>query len=99
MPYGILFDRDARDDLKQLRKYDRTAILDIIERFLTHAPTQEQGTRIKTLAQPAISQFRLRVDEFRVYYDVDDDGQQVYVLRVCEKGRRTTAEVTAHEDH
>ena len=66
---------------------------------LAHAPTQEQGTRIKALQQPAISQFRLRVGEFRVYYDVDEDDQEVYVLRVREKGRRTTDEVTTPEDH
>jgi mRNA-degrading endonuclease RelE of RelBE toxin-antitoxin system len=37
------------------------------------------------MAQPFWSQYRLRVDEFRVYYDVDDDHRVVNVLRVLMK--------------
>ncbi len=37
------------------------------------------------MAQPFWSQYRLRVDEFRVYYDVNDDQRTVNVLRVLIK--------------
>ena len=47
-------------------------------------------SRIKKLTQPAISQYRLRVGEFRVYYDVDEYAQHVIVIEVFEKGRGTT---------
>ena len=44
-----------------------------------------------------MSQFRLRVGDFRVYYDVDEAAQEVHILRVVEKGTRTTEEVTKNE--
>ena len=98
MPHTIQFDRDAVDDLRRLRKRDQTTILSQVQRYLVHQPTQEQGARSKALEQPAASQFRLRIGEFRVYYDVDEEDQRVDVLRVMKKGTRTTQEVTGHED-
>jgi mRNA-degrading endonuclease RelE of RelBE toxin-antitoxin system len=97
MPFTIRLDRVAIDDLRDLRKRDQTTITDQMERYLTHEPNKEQGSRIKALRQPAISQFRLRVSEFRVYYDVADEAEEVRVIRIVKKGRHTTAEVTGHE--
>jgi mRNA-degrading endonuclease RelE of RelBE toxin-antitoxin system len=42
------------------------------------------------MAQPFWSQYRLRVGDFRVYYDVDEGARTVDVLRILEKGTRTT---------
>ena len=98
MPFEIKFGPAAQQDLRVLRKYDQTAIRDQIQRHLLQQPTRQTGTGIKELVQPAISRFRLRVGEFRVYYDVDLKSQEVHVIRVVEKGRRTTQEVTRHED-
>ena len=97
MPDTIQFDRDALNDLRKLRRRDQTTILDHIRRYLRHRPEIAQGTRIKVLEQPAVSQFRLRVGEFRVYYDVDEVNRKVYILRVVRKGRRTTEEVIGNE--
>ncbi len=97
MPYITKFDRDALDDLRRLRKREKTTLLDNIQRYLVHQPAVERGTRIRALKQPAISQFRFRVGDFRVYYDVDDESQEVRILRVVEKGTRTTEEVTKDE--
>jgi len=97
MAFRIVFDRDAITDLEGLRKYDRTAILNDIERHLAEAPAQETGSRIRALRQPAVSQFRLRVGQFRVYYDVDLDDGVVYILRVRVKGSRMTTEVVRDE--
>jgi mRNA interferase RelE/StbE len=73
-------------DLKALRAFDQRRVLDQIDSHLRHQPRAESRSRIKALAQPFWSQFRLRVDEFRVYYDVTDDPFAVYVLRVLAKG-------------
>ena len=37
--------------------------------------------------------FQLRVGDFRVFYDVDEDEGLVVVRHVRRKGRRTTGEV------
>lgn len=92
MAYSIRFDQTAIEDLSQLRKRDQTTLLENVQRFLTHSPGTEQGRRIKRLHKPAISDLRLRVGDFRVYYDVDDEAQEVHVLRVARKGTRTTEE-------
>jgi mRNA-degrading endonuclease RelE of RelBE toxin-antitoxin system len=54
-----------------LRAFDQTAILDHIEQVLSVNPTMENKARVKRLRQPAPTQYRLRVGEFRVFYDVD----------------------------
>jgi mRNA-degrading endonuclease RelE of RelBE toxin-antitoxin system len=42
------------------------------------------------MSQPFWSQYRLRVNAFRVYYDVDEEACVVSVLRVLEKGTGQT---------
>jgi mRNA-degrading endonuclease RelE of RelBE toxin-antitoxin system len=44
------------------------------------------------MSQPFWSQYRLRVDEFRVYYDVNDNDRIVNVLRVLMKTTDQTTE-------
>lgn len=44
------------------------------------------------MVQPFWSEFRLRVGDFRVYYDVKEAELVVRVLRVLEKGSGTTAQ-------
>ncbi len=45
------------------------------------------------MEQPFWSEYRLRVDEFRVYYDVDEESRVVNVLRVLEKGTETMPQI------
>ncbi|MBI3920326.1 MAG: hypothetical protein HY318_02820, partial [Armatimonadetes bacterium] len=70
MPYQIPIDPHAKIELRRLRKHDQTMILDEAEKYLTWEPMKEQGTRIRELTQPAVSQFRLRVGDCRVYVSI-----------------------------
>ncbi len=45
------------------------------------------------MAQPFWSQYRLRIDDFRVYYDVEGAQPTVNVLRVLKKGTGSTPQV------
>ncbi|OYV88637.1 MAG: hypothetical protein B7Z73_08155 [Planctomycetia bacterium 21-64-5] len=83
MPYEILYSDEAVKKLKGLRAFDRTAILDQIEQVLDTNPMQESKARVKMLRQPAPTQYRLRVGEFRVFYDVV--GQSVHVIEILSK--------------
>ena len=76
MVYEVRYSNEAVEQLKRLRAFDQTAILDQIEQVLSVIPTMESKARVKRLRQPAPTQYRLRVGEFRVFYDVD----QVTVL-------------------
>jgi mRNA-degrading endonuclease RelE of RelBE toxin-antitoxin system len=83
MRYTVRYSRDALTALKRMRPYDRTAILDQIERMLTTNPGRESKARIKRLRQPAPTQYRMRVGEYRVLYDVD--GPTVTIILILSK--------------
>jgi mRNA-degrading endonuclease RelE of RelBE toxin-antitoxin system len=83
MPYEIRYSNEAVQQLKKLRAYDRTAILDQIEQVLKVNPAIVSKARIKQLRDPAPTQYRLRVGEFRVFYDVAEDV--VFVIQVLSK--------------
>jgi mRNA interferase RelE/StbE len=73
MPYDLRYSNAAVEQLKKLRAFDQTAILDQIEQVLRINPTIESKARIKRLREPAPTQYRLRVGEYRVFYDVDQE--------------------------
>ena len=91
-PYEIRYADEAVSDIRMLRAFDQRRILEAIERHLTYEPERVSRSRIKALLQPFWSQYRLRVDEFRVCYDVDDELHVVYVLRVLMKTTHRTPE-------
>src|SRR5712692_5085264 len=88
--YEIRYAQIAAKDIRGLRRFDQLKVLDGIERYLSHQPRLESKSRIKAMRQPFWSQYRLRIDDFRVYYDVDDASHQVHVLRVLMKTTQTT---------
>jgi len=53
-------------------------------------PTLERRSRVKRMRGNFYPPYRLRVGDFRVYYDVDERRSEVLVLHVWEKGRRAT---------
>jgi mRNA-degrading endonuclease RelE of RelBE toxin-antitoxin system len=70
MKYEILFAPEALEDLKRLRKVDAATILDAVEVHLRHAPERVSKSRIKQLRGLHSPQYRMRVGEWRVFYDV-----------------------------
>jgi len=83
MPYEIRYSNESVEQLKNLRVFDRTAILDQIDQVLSVNPTVVSKTRIKRLREPAPTQYRLRVGEFRVFYDVQETA--VLVIQILSK--------------
>ena len=57
--------------------------MDQIEQVLLVNPTLESKARVKLLRQPAPTQYRLRVGEFRVFYDVVQET--VLVIQILSK--------------
>lgn len=83
MSFEVKYSDEAVEDLKKLRAFDRTAILDQIEAILMVNPTVESKARVKLLRQPAPTPYRLRVGEFRVFYDVKEEV--VLIVRILSK--------------
>jgi mRNA interferase RelE/StbE len=80
MRYEIIFAPEAADDLKNLKAHYRAEVKDAIERYLRHEPTKTRRSRIKRLRGLSRPQYRLRVGEVRVFYDVSHSSVEVLAI-------------------
>ena len=87
MKYEIILAPEAVQDLKLLDTYQKAKIKDLIEVHLRHAPTKTSKSRIKRLRGLRHPQYRLRIDEFRIFYDVLED--RVEILAIILKSKVT----------
>jgi mRNA-degrading endonuclease RelE of RelBE toxin-antitoxin system len=96
--FEIRLARGALEDLRRLRAHDRARIIDEIERCLVEQPQQPSRNRkeLTALVPPwehVPPVWELRVDDYRVFYDVDARARRVIVRAVRPKGRSTTKEI------
>ncbi len=77
MAFDIRYSRTSHGQLKGFRAFDRAAIIQQIESVLGTSPTLTSKARVKRLRQPAPTEYRLKVGDFRVFYNVVDDVVQV----------------------
>ena len=82
-PYRITLKPDAARDLDRLQNYDATMIVDRIERHLRFEPPRDSRSRIKRLRGVQPADYRLRVQDYRIFYRIV--GHEVQVLRVMHK--------------
>ena len=83
MRFEMLLAPEAVEDLRRLKAGERTAVKKALETHLRHEPTKTSRSRIKRLRGIARPQYRLRVEEVRVFYDVS--GSTVEVLAIVPK--------------
>jgi mRNA-degrading endonuclease RelE of RelBE toxin-antitoxin system len=83
MRYEIVLAPEVVEDLNALKAAAKTAVKDALETHLRHEPTKVSKSRIKRLRGLSRPQYRLRVDEVRVFYDVT--GKEVEVLAIVAK--------------
>jgi mRNA-degrading endonuclease RelE of RelBE toxin-antitoxin system len=84
MVYEVILKPSAERDLERLRKYDAVLVVDGIEKYLTRDARMESKTRIKKLRGMVEPDYRLRIQDFRIFYTVDDAGK-VWILRILHK--------------
>src|SRR2546427_6357945 len=88
MRFDIVFTTEALEDLRLFRKGERTRIIEAIEEQLSHEPNHETRNR-KRLRPNQTAEWVLRVDRFRVFYDIEESAHLVKVEAVWYKrGRR-----------
>ena len=83
MRYEIVLAPEAVGDLRALKANLRAAVSDALEEHLRHQPMKTSQSRIKRLRGFLRPQYRLRVDDVRVFYDVT--GETVEVLAIVSK--------------
>jgi mRNA-degrading endonuclease RelE of RelBE toxin-antitoxin system len=80
MRLEILLAPEVVEDLRRLKK-ERSAVKEALETHLRHEPTKTSRSRIKRLRGMARPQYRLRVEEVRVFCDVSGSDVQVLAIR------------------
>ena len=80
MKYEIVFAPEAVRDVRNLKAHLRSVVRDGVEACLRHAPTTVSKSRIKRLRGLARPQFRLRLGEVRVYYDVRESTVEILAV-------------------
>lgn len=83
MHHEIVLSPQAVVDLKRLPARIRAEVLDHIKIHLSHEPAKGSRSRIKRLRGLRRPQFRLRVGDIRVFYDVA--GVEVQILTIVTK--------------
>jgi mRNA-degrading endonuclease RelE of RelBE toxin-antitoxin system len=85
--YEIIFAPEAEEELLALRANERSEVLDAIETHLRFEPEKVSKSRIKRLEGIEWPQYRLRIGDIRVFYDVVDldEGIVVEVLAIRAK--------------
>ncbi len=78
----------AAAQIRRLRRIDAVAVLDAIEVHLRHEPDRVRRSRIKRLRGRQSTAYRLRVGDYRVFYDIAE--AEVVIIAVLHK--RDTAE-------
>jgi mRNA-degrading endonuclease RelE of RelBE toxin-antitoxin system len=68
--YEIKFTAQALNQLKGFRKYEQQQILTAIETSLKQQPNSPTRNR-KNLRPNPLSEWELRIDKFRVFYDLN----------------------------
>jgi mRNA interferase RelE/StbE len=83
MRFEILLSPQAVEDLRALKANARAAVKEALETHLRSEPTKISRSRIRRLRGLSKPQYRLRVEEVRVFYDVV--GSTVEVLAIVPK--------------
>lgn len=66
-----------------MKRYYAGIIVDAIEKHLSEEPEKVHGSVIKRLRGKQDATFRLRVQDYRVFYDVSED--KVEIIQVLHK--------------
>ncbi|MGH9767422.1 MAG: type II toxin-antitoxin system RelE family toxin [Blastocatellia bacterium] len=73
MPYSVQFTPEAARQLRALRAFERVKIADRCPRILSVNPTLTSKARVKRLRDDVFPPYRLRVDDYLVFYDVEEE--------------------------
>ena len=80
MAFDIVLAPEAARVLRSLPGHQRALVKDTIERHLRHDPTTVSKSRIKRLRGLRQPQYRLRVGDIRVFYDVTETAVEVLAI-------------------
>ncbi len=80
MRFEIVLTDTAKDHYQALTARWQSVVRDGMETHLRHEPTKVSRSRIKRLRDMAHPEYRLRLESYRVFYDVDDEAVTVLAI-------------------
>ena len=80
MRFEIVLAPEAVEDFRALKANLHAAVREALETHLRHEPTKTGQSRIKRLRGLSRPQYRLRVDEVRIFYDVTKTTVEVLAI-------------------
>lgn len=80
MLYKIEYSIDAIEHLRYLSARQRSIIFDAVDKQLCYEPKVETRNR-KLMRSNALSVYELRVQNLRIYFDVEEIPEKVVVIR------------------
>jgi mRNA-degrading endonuclease RelE of RelBE toxin-antitoxin system len=80
MRFDIVLAPGAVEAMRKLPANIRSQVRDALERHLRKEPAKVSRSRIKRLKGLSRPQYRLRVDEIRVFYDVKETAVEVVAI-------------------
>jgi mRNA-degrading endonuclease RelE of RelBE toxin-antitoxin system len=92
MRFEIILAPQAARTLRSLPARLRAEVRGALETHLRHEPTRVSKSRIKRLRGMAKPQYRLRVGEMRVFYDVGNEIVEVLAIVSKKQAQRWLAE-------
>ena len=92
MRFEVILAPEAIEDLRRLNARERSTVRRAIETHLRQAPTKTSRTRIKRLRGLSRPQYRLRVGEVRVFYDVSASAVEVLAIMAKSEAEKRLAE-------
>jgi mRNA-degrading endonuclease RelE of RelBE toxin-antitoxin system len=79
--FRLEFTLEAVDDLESMRTFDQRRLVAAMEVQLVHEPTRETRNR-KQLRPNDLAEWELRVEAFRIFYDVLEIDGVVKVVAI-----------------
>jgi len=80
MRFEIVLAPQAVRAFRTLRARTRSEVRDALETHLRHEPRKTSKSRIKRLRGTRQPQFRLRVGDIRVFYDVEHETVEILAI-------------------
>ena len=92
MKYEVVLAPEAARAYGSLPAYRRAEVRGALERHLRYEPTRVSKSRIRGLRGLSQPQYRLRVGEVRVFYDVTPEAVEVLAIVTKAEASRWLAE-------
>jgi mRNA-degrading endonuclease RelE of RelBE toxin-antitoxin system len=80
MRYEIVLAPQATASLRALSAFERSGVRDALETHLRYEPAKISKSRIKRVRGLARPQYRLRVNDIRVFYDIAEEEVQILAI-------------------